>query len=464
MSPAVTDAREAALYFQKDFDAAELAARRSRLMAQMAGGFAVVAGATEVPGFDSVRQSNDFYYLVGIDVPHAYLTMDAVSGKSVLYLPPRDEKHESSDGPSLSADDGEIVRRRTGIDEVRPVSQLIADLTGLSRTFWVMRAPAEGTQQCQDTLRRFVRSILLDPLDGRLSRETHLMARLGQLSPKAKFRDLAPLVHRARLTKSPAEAEVMRHSSRLAALACAEAMKATRPGIYEFQLGAIADYVFKSNGAQGAGYRPIIATGANIWMMHYWRNNAPLVDGDLVIYDYAPDYNNYTSDIGRMWPVNGVYSPVQRELYGFVLEHHRVLLSLIRPGLTKDEILAQAADQLRPLVESTNWSKPIYKAAALKLLESKRPLSHGVGMSVHEADEWSSRPIEVGLVFAVDPELFIPEEKTYIRVEDTVIVTANGIENLTADCPREMDEVERLIRESTGILQNHPASHTNPSR
>jgi Xaa-Pro aminopeptidase len=146
-----------------------------------------------------------------------------------------------------------------------------------------------------------------------------------------------------------------------------------------------------------------------------------------------------------------------------VLKHHEVLLEGIRPGRTKDEILAEAAAELRPVVEETHWSKPIYKAAAHKLLESKRPLSHGVGMPVHESDEWASRPIEQGLVFAVDPELVIPEEELYIRVEDTVLVTESGIENLTADCPREMDEVEKLMTQ-IGILQNHPAVHVNPSR
>jgi Xaa-Pro aminopeptidase len=455
--------REESLHFQKDFGAEELADRRRRVMRAMGEGVAVIAGAGDVPGFDPIRQTNDFYYLTGVEVPNAYLTMDAKAGRSVLYLPPRDAKHEKSDGPSLSDEDGAFVLARTGIDEVRPLSRLVADLSSHAGTVWVMRASAEGSRQCQDTLRRYEKTVLSDPLDGRLSRETHLLARLAQLSPRAEFKDLSPVVHRQRLIKSPAEISVMRIAAKLSALATVEAMKATRAGVYEFQLAAVADYVFGANGAQGAGYRPIIATGKNIWMMHYWRNNAPLRDGELVLFDYAPDYNNYTSDIGRMWPVNGRYSPPQRELYGFVLKHHAALLESIRPGRTKDEMLAEAADRMRPIVESTKWSKPIYKAGALKLLESKRPLSHGVGMPVHESDEWASRQIESGLVFTVDPELVVPEEELYIRVEDTVVVTQDGIENLTASCPREMEEVERLMQEP-GMLQNHPAIHVNSGR
>ncbi len=455
--------RESNLFFQKDFTAAELAERRRRVMASMAGGLAVVAGAPEVPGFDPIRQDNDFYYLTGVEVSHAYLMLDAAVGRSVIYLPPRNEKHEASDGPTLSDEDAAFVLERTGIEEVRPITRLIADVSHRTSPLWVMRAPAENARQCQDSLRHYAKSRLADPLDGQLSREQHLLARLAQLSPKADLRDLSPIVHGLRLIKSPAEVEVMRAAGRITALATMEAMKATRPGVFEYQLGAVAEYVYQANGSRGVGYRPIVANGENIPMMHYWRNNAPCRDGELVLFDCAPDYNYYTSDIGRMWPVNGKYSEQQRELYGFVLQHHAVLLDLIRPGRTRDEVLAEAAEKMRAVVEGTSWSKAIYKQGAQKLLESKRPLSHAVGMAVHDSAGWADRPMPPGLVFAVDPELLIPEENLYIRVEDTVLVTETGIENLTAECPREMDEVEQFMKQP-GLLQNFPPVHVNPGR
>lgn len=456
----LVSARASALPFQTDFSADELAERRRLLLAGLEPGLVVLAGAPEVPGYDPIRQDNDFYYLTGVEVCHAYLTLDVKTGRGVLYLPPHDPKHEQTDGPSLCADDGDFVRSRTGIDEVRPVSRLIADLTGLEGTLWLARAPAENTRQCQDTLRHWQRRILADPLDARLSREAHLLARLAQLSPRAEFRDLSPVLHRQRLVKSPAELTLLRHAGRLTALACQEAMKTSRAGVFEYQLGAVADYVFLAGGARAAGYRPIIATGANIWMMHYWRNHTALRDGELVLFDYAPDFRYYTSDIGRMWPVNGTYSPAQRELYGFVLEHHGVLLSLIRPHVTKAQVLAEAAAKLRPVVEARTWSKPIYREAALRLLANSRPLSHGVGMPVHESATWYDRPMAPGLVFALDPELVVPEEELYIRVEDTVAVTETGCENLTSGCPRELDEVEALLRTAAtnraGLLQHLP--------
>ena len=455
--------RDDTLFFQKDFTAAELTARRRRVMALMGHGTAVVAAAPEVAGFDPVRQDNDFYYLTGVESPHAYLTMHADTGRSVIYLPRRDEKHEKSDGPTLSDEDGPFILARTGIDEVRPIARLVGDVSNLIGELWVLRAPAENARQCQDSLRRQAKSILLDPLDARPGRETHLMTRLAQLSPGAEFRDLSPVVHRLRLTKSPAEADVMRIAGRITALATLEAIKATRPGVTEFQLGAIAEYVYQVNGARGVGYRPIIATGDNISMMHYWRNNAACESGGWVLFDCAPDYNYYTSDIGRMWPTGGKYSSVQRELYGFVLAFHRVLLDVVRPGKTKDELRAEAAEMIMPTLESWPWSKPIYRQAAVNMVSSPRPLSHAVGMAVHDPAAWAGRPIEPGLVFAVDPEMFIPEENGYVRVEDTVLVTDTGCENLTAACPREMVEVERLVG-TGGILQAFPPVHTNPGR
>jgi Xaa-Pro aminopeptidase len=456
------DARQAALRFHSDFSTEELIARRQKIASAMGNGVAVLAAATEIPGFDFVRQTNDFYYLTGVETPHAYLTLDATTAKSILYLAPLDEKHEKTDGPSLCDCDGDFIRSRAGIDEVRSISRLTTDLLSLQVT-WTIESPAENARQCQDTLRHFHKRIADDPLDARPSREAHLKSRLAGLAPTAEFRDLSPIIHRQRLIKSPAEIEVMRRAARLTALACTEAMKATRPGIFEFQLAAVADYFFQINGAQGAGYRPIIATGPNIWMMHYWRNNSRVKSGDLVIFDYAPDFNYYTSDIGRMFPVSGKYSALQRELYGFVLEHHKALLSLIRPGRTKDEVLLEAAEKLRPVVEQRQWSKPIYKSAALALLQSKRPLSHGVGMPVHEAISWDTGRMQPGLVFAVDPELVVPEEKIYIRVEDTVVVTDNGIENLTAEAPTEMNDVERIMNQA-GIIATFPSIMTNPGR
>jgi Xaa-Pro aminopeptidase len=146
-----------------------------------------------------------------------------------------------------------------------------------------------------------------------------------------------------RLIKSESEIELLRKAGKLTAVAIVEAMRSTRPGVMEYQLDAVMRYTYLVNGSRDAGYRAIIAGGPNTWYGHYKANDQPLADGDLVLADCAPDYRYYTSDIGRMWPVNGHYSDVQRELYGFIVEYHKTFLDLIRPNVAPEQILDEAA-------------------------------------------------------------------------------------------------------------------------
>jgi Xaa-Pro aminopeptidase len=278
---------------------------------------------------------------------------------------------------------------------------------------------------------------------------------MTRLCPAAQVRDLSSILTDLRLHKSAAEIAVMRHAGRLTALAVREAIRSTEPGIIEGQLAAIADYVFQLNGASGGGYRPIIACGDNIWNMHYYRNNCRLVAGELVLMDYAPDCWCYTSDIGRMWPVSGHYEKWQRELYGFVVDYHMTLLELIAPGKTCEEICRQAEARLMPIVERTQWTRPSFAEGARTLIQSEKQFTHTVGMAVHDGGQYKDKPLQPGLVFALDPQLWVPGERLYIRVEDTVVVTERGVENLTNDCPQAPDDIEKLMTEA-GLLQLRP--------
>jgi len=223
----------------------------------------------------------------------------------------------------------------------------------------------------------------------------------------------------------------------------------------EYQLDAVSKYIFFANGARGEGYPSIIAGGANMWYGHYMRKDCVLNDGDIVLMDYAPDCGYYTSDIGRVWPVNGKYSPWQKELYGFCVRYHKALLSRIRPGVSAQQIMDEAAQEMRKVIEQTTFSKPVYEQAARRMLPSRGHLSHGVGMAVHDAGDYRAQLLCPGMVFAVDPMMRIMDERLYIRIEDTVLVTENGVENLTGGAPIERDDVEKLMKEK-GILQKYP--------
>jgi Xaa-Pro aminopeptidase len=293
-----------------------------------------------------------------------------------------------------------------------------------------------------------------DPWDGQPSREQRLIALLRSRFPQVVVRDLTPILDELRSIKSPREIAMLRRAGRLCAQAAREAMRATRPGVLEYQLGALANYIYSVNGAQGEGYRPIIAGGENIWHIHYFLNNCPLKDGDLVLMDVAPECRYHTSDIGRMWPVNGAYAPWQRELYGYIVEYHKAVLSRIRPGVAPDQVMDEAAEEMRKVWEGWQFSKDIYCEGARRTLEFRGHLSHPVGMAVHDDGAYHHRPLLPGTVFSVDPQMWIPEERLYIRVEDTVAVTEDGIENLTSTAPLELDDVEALMRDE-GIQLPH---------
>ncbi|MEK6235862.1 MAG: Xaa-Pro peptidase family protein, partial [Planctomycetales bacterium] len=449
---------ENAPYYQTNFPPSEFTQRRAKvfeiLEQQDAGdnASAVLQGAAATGSFDLFRQTNEFHYLCGVEVPHAYLRLDARSRKTTLYLPRRDPKHEHSEGAQLHSEDPQTVGRLTGIEDVRPPEALQADLQD-AKTIYAARAPAEGRQMCRDVLTHAQRQKAADAWRAGPSPEEAFRERLKAVCPDAEFRDLTPILDRLRIVKSSLELDQMRLAGKLSAASVTDAMRSTKAGLMEYQLSAAAEYFVQANGAQGAGYRPIIACGENIWNAHYFRNNAPLRDGELVLMDYAPDCGNYTSDVGRMWPVSGTYSPTQRALYGFIVEYHKTLLRLIRPGPTAKQVMDEAAEVMRPVVEKTAWSKPWYVKAARETLKFQGHLSHGVGMAVHEAGDYRDQPLAPGVTFALDPQLWAPEEKIYVRVEDTVVVTEDGARVLTQDAPLELDDVERTMREP-GMLES----------
>ena len=233
-------------------------------------------------------------------------------------------------------------------------------------------------------------------------------------------------------------------------------MRATRPGVTESDLGAVAEYVYRINGSRGAGYRPIIATGENIWFLHYYRNTSVLQDGDWVLMDVAPDVANYTSDIGRFWPVSGRYDDRQRRLYGFMVELHKAYLRHLGPGVMAADVDRAVVADMGPYVNQMHFATAAEERGVRAALAKPTGLTHTVGMAVHDNGSYKDGPFRPGLVFALDPQMWIPEERTYVRVEDTVVITEGGVENLTPQCPLELDAVEALMRTGPGILQQFP--------
>jgi Xaa-Pro aminopeptidase len=454
----------AAQHYQNDFPPDEFKARWAKVFDRIGpDAVAVLQGVSLTNGYTMPRQHNAFYYLCGIETPGSYLLLDGRTRTVTLYLPPQNAQLERAEGKVLSAADADQVLELTGVDHVLDSGQMREPwppAAGRERRPAIVYAefePAEAQGQSRGELRMGNAAILDDPWDGRLPRESQFVALLRARNPAADVRNLSPILDDLRAIKSPREIALIRRASQLAGLGLMEAMRSTEAGVHEYELDAAARYIFQINGARLEAYRSITASGTdNINNMHYYRNTRRLEDGDLVLMDYAPDYRYYVSDIGRVWPVNGTYAPWQRELLQFTLDYHKAVLSRVKPGVTPKQILDGARAAMEPIVARTKWSKPAYRVAAQRLIEtSGGAMSHMVGMAVHDVGSYREG-LKPGHVFSVDPQLRVPEENVYLRFEDTVVVTETGYENFTHFIPMELDAMEALVKER-GLVQKVPA-------
>jgi len=457
----VASPAEAQYQYQTDFSAEDFQLRREAVYDAIGSNIAIIQGAEDVQGFIVFRQSNTFYYLSGLEVASAYMILDGQSRTTTMYLPHRDADRERGEGSKISYENEDLVKRISGVDTLRPVEKMAVDL---SYNLWRPPAPALFTphspdekylQSRDEILSGFGRRVA-DPWDGRPSKAGHFIHLLKTRYPQFEIRDLSAALDDMRSIKDEKEIGLIRKASQLAGLGIMEAIRSTKPGVIEYQLEAAASFVFKTNGARGLGYNAIVAGGQNAWMGHYSANSDPLQDGDLILMDLAPDYRYYTSDVTRTWPVNGKYTKDQRDLYGFVVEYHKAFMRHIRPGVSPGEVLDEVAKDMRKVLDRISFSKEIYRKACEDALTFRGHFQHPVGMSVHEVGRYRGKPLEVGMVFSIDPMIWVHEEKQYIRMEDVVVVTEDGVENLSANLPIEMDDLEKLWREE-GIVQKRPA-------
>ena len=451
-------------HYQTDFSREELAKRRASILDAIGNNaVAVIQGASGLPGFSVFRQSNAFYYLTGIESPHAYLLLNGKNRTATLYLPHRDEGTEQGQGKVLSAEDGELVKQLTGIEQVKGYEFLSADLVsaGLIRPpapkLYTEFSPAENGNDSRDELLFAQARSSADPWDGAPTREGNFIRKLKERNPQFEIFDLSPVLDTMWLIKSPKEIELIRRATQIAGLGIMEAMRSTQPNLYEYQLDAAAKYIFHLHGARGDGYASIIGGGTNAYMGHYFHKTDPLRDGDLVLMDYAPDYHYYTSDVTRIWPVNGKFSPEQKELYNFIVAYRDALFRYIKPGVTANEVLDNAAADMKKYLADKKFVKPEHLKAVQEGIAFRGHFQHPVGMAVHDVGRVHGVKLRPGMVFTIDPMIWIHPEKLYIRIEDVALVTKDGVENLSAFVPSRLEEVVALIKEK-GLTEIRPVT------
>ena len=228
-----------------------------------------------------------------------------------------------------------------------------------------------------------------DPWDGRDSREATFIAKLKQAARQSEVKNLDPVVNSIRAVKSPREIAVIREATRIAGLGIMEAMRDAKPGMNEYELQADAEFVFKKNGALGASYFALIAAGQNTYYTHYNRNTGVLEEGDLVLFDYAPDFKYYQSDVTRVFPANGVFTPRQPEAYGIYLKLYRALMTSIQVHMTPADVIKAAVVKMDAIMTSYQFTDPKIQNAAKGFVENycrqsanARSLGHPVGLSL----------------------------------------------------------------------------------
>ncbi|WJD49658.1 Xaa-Pro aminopeptidase [Enterobacter sp. PGRG2] len=428
----------------------EFLRRRQALLAQMApASAALIFAAPEVTrSADSeypYRQSSDFWYFTGFNEPQAVLVLiksDDTHNHSVLFNRLRDKTAEIWFGRRLGQ---EAAPEKLGVDRALAFSEINEQLYQLLNGLDVVYH-AQGEYAWAD-------EIVFAALD-----KLRKSARQNLTAP-ATMTDWRPMVHEMRLFKSAEEIEVMRRAGEITALAHTRAMQVCRPGMFEYQLEGEILHEFSRHGARFPSYNTIVGSGENACILHYTENESEMRDGDLVLIDAGCEYKGYAGDITRTFPVNGKFTPAQRAIYDIVLESLETALQRFRPGVSIQDV---TADVVRIMI--TGLVKlGILKGEIDQLIadNAHRPffmhgLSHWLGLDVHDVGVYGadrSRVLEPGMVITVEPGLYIapdadvPEEYRGIgvRIEDDILITEDGNENLTASVVKKADDIEALM-------------------
>ncbi|HYE14512.1 MAG TPA: Xaa-Pro peptidase family protein, partial [Pyrinomonadaceae bacterium] len=358
---------------QRQFDKAEFAARRARLFEQIADGVAIIFAAGPHVHAVKFRQAPDFYYLTGIEEPSAVLLMVGKTRQAFVFVRKRPRWQVNIEGPGLL--DAEKPAETYGLAGVLPVEEfrptLAAHAEG-ARKLYVPLTPPDSLQLSRGEVEGHEAALASHPVVPHASAVKQAVARLRELHPSVQFEDVNPLLDRMRWVKSPYEIERMRRSGRIAAEGLKAAIRGTRPGMFEYELEAAARFVQTKMGARGDAFTPIVASGPNTVTWHYQSNDRQMQAGDVVLMDYGADFDYYTSDITRTWPVSGKFTPEQEKMYLCVLEARDRLISMMKPSVTIKQ-MQDAAEEV--------YTRHGFRQ---QFLELGRYVGHPVGLSVHD--------------------------------------------------------------------------------
>jgi len=416
-------------------------------MAHLPGGVALLPSAPIAIRNNDVeheyRQDSDFHYLAGFDEPESVLVLSTEhpDHRMVLFVRPRDSEREVWDGARAGVE-GAVAE--FGADAAFPIAELPTRLP-------------DYLQNHDRLMYRFGKDRAFDDkvlaaLDG-----TRARARRGVSWP-TQIVDPAAVLHEMRLFKSNEELDAMKKAAAITREAHLGAMRLAKPGRYEYEIEALLREVFRKNGSERPAYPPIVGAGANATVLHYIHNSKRIEEGDLLLVDAGCEYDYYASDVTRTYPVGGKFTQAQRGIYQVVLDAQLAAIEATRPGVTLDDLHQRSVE----VIVDGLLALGILSGDRRKNIDDKlyRPFfmhrtSHWLGMDVHDVGAYyraqKPRPLEAGMVITIEPGVYIAASNASVapgyrgigvRIEDDVLVTADGHLNLTADIPKTVGELE----------------------
>lgn len=415
-------------------------ARRVALAAELKGGVAVLFAAEQpVLDFMSYRQDSDFYYLTGWNEPGAALMVVGASDepghehgyREIFFLPTRNLRTETYTGPKMDAASPGVVEA-TGVDAVEPMTKFPEELNKLVASD---RAVAQNIWTQPDSIK--ARALL-----------EFIAVTLGLASPPATH-DLNSLTTPLRQVKDAGEIELLKKAGAASIAAQRVMMRDVKPGVTELSLAGKMTAVWYEHGCERASYAPIVGSGIDSTILHYSANSRTVEDGDVVVVDAACEYSMYASDITRTVPANGHFTARQREIYNVVLGAQQAAIDAFQAGKSKiNDFYRKDPDSLD--VAAYNYinthGKDLHGQPLGKYWE--HGLGHMVGIDVHDPANYPAL-LKPGMVFTIEPGIYIPEEKLGVRIECDFLVGPDGkLIDLDADLPHTADEVEAAMRGS----------------
>lgn len=430
-------------------------ARRDSLVAMLGDRSVVIlaAGPVRVRNHDvdfQYRQDDNFWYLTGFPEPNAVLvlvprgisvpdpsdTTKRMTVREVLFVEPRNPQRERWDGRRYGPEGAMTLRGFAYAVENHRLSGLLPRIL-MGGVETVYCPPLGGGEDAS-------RAEVLRPVEALLERAR----------ARSERRDPTPTILRMRAVKSPEEVELLRRATTISAVAHAEAMKTVQPGMREFELQAVYEYVFRRMGAEYAGYPCIVGAGENAVVLHYNTNRREIRAGDLILADCGAEYRGYSSDITRTFPATGKFTTAQRSIYDVVLNANRSAIAAMKPGIAWRDVTAISDRVLEEGLVRNGLVKHADGREFRKFVW--HGLGHAVGLNVHDVGVDTLRP---NVVYTVEPGIYIAEDvegvpveyrNIGVRIEDVVLITPGGNEVLSKVVPNEPSAIEALMRR-TGI-------------